>query len=274
MLKPGLRPIKPDRRDYSFIPTFGATTFDVKGLPKQFSLYDGRQIPDQNQPDMRFTPPLPPLHYGCTGESISMYSGIQDNNLYSPLFNYENTYPYVHTTGRDMRKVIQHAIDVGLMDDKGEVGNHRAEYFHVYGSSKIDDFDAARIALWINQAEKRSVMIGTWFYWNDTQNSGILPAPTFNTKEGTLHAYLVTGWKTIDGIPHLEAIPWLGHWFGDNGRCYISRPIYNALMAQPWTAAFTITKLKGRAPIPVGMRAHVDHIVYRLHQFIRNLFHV
>lgn len=274
-LQSGLRKILPDKRDYDFLPNFGATRFDTYELPKNFSVYDGRIIPHQMRQDDRFDPPIRPLPLGCTGETATFDAGIQDGKLYRPDFTYDNTDPKRSDQGRDMRTVLKHLIDTGLMDEKGVIGNKRVAYFNVYGSGKIDDFDAARIAIWINQDELRSVWVGSRWYWDDTNSNGIVKKATFKLSEGTLHAYLITGWRTIDREPYLEAIPWLGGGFGRGGICYISREIYNGLMTQPYTAAFTISKIKGGEPLlSLGMKAHFDHIVYALRNFIRDLFNV
>ncbi len=126
-----------------------------------------------------------------------------------------------------------------------------------------------RIALYINQGEKRGVWAGTYWYWNRAED-GILKLPSFKTSEGTLHCYLITGWKTIKGKLYLEAIPWIGENFGDKGKAYISEEIFNALMQQSFTGSYTITKLGEKAGVPIGITAILDHLTY----FIRELFHI
>lgn len=261
-MKSGLSRIEPDRRDYSLIHTFGAMAPDPKSLPSSFSIYDGRAIPNQEEPDTRFTPSLPPMPYGCTGETGAFESGIQDAVLYNPQDLYLNT-PPGNQGGRDIRKMLQTLIDRGPMKADGTFGPKRVAYFNCYGSFGIDDFDAVRIALWINQWEKRGVYIGTFWYWGD-QPMVPLPLPSFKMAEGTLHNYLCTGWNDDT----LEVIPWLGEGVGDKGKFYITRPIFNALMRQPWTGAFTITQVESKTPVPVGYQAVIDHLIY----FIHNLF--
>ena len=265
----GLSKIRPDRRDYHFIKTFGAAAPDPTTLPTTFSNYDGRAIPNQNFPDDRFTPPLPPMPMGCTGETGTFDAGIQDGTLYDPQDLYLNT-PPGDAGGRDIRKMLKVLIERGPRKADGTPGPHRTVYFNVYGSGKIDDFDAARIALWINQLEKRNVIVGTWWYgeFSFPNNEGVIELPSFNTRQAGLHCYLITGWKG----DKLEAIPWLGGGYGFGGRIYVSREIYNALMAQPWTAAFTISKIGATEPSTLGLKAQIDHIAYVLAQFVRNLW--
>lgn len=271
-MKSGLAKIQPDRRDYSLLKSahmFGALVPDPEGLPESFSIYGGQAIPNQNVSDTRFVPALRPLPYGCTGETAAFESGIQDGVLYDPADIYANTRPYAETTGRDMRDMLDTLRRRGPRGADGTFGPKRTAYFNCYGAGKIDDFDAARIALWINQSEKRGVYIGTFWYWG-TNPPTTLQTPSFDMNLGTLHCYIATGWITWGGKPYLEVIPWVGEGPGEKGRFYMSREIYNALMAQPYTGAFTITKTSSGTPVPVGYSAVIDHLIY----FIRNLFGV
>lgn len=265
----GLCKIAPHRKDYSLIHTFGA--FPVNGLPDQFSIYDGRIIPDQRYDDTRFEPPVRPLPMGCTGESQTFDAGIQDGAVYRPDDFYDHTPPGRDGEGRDMRASLDTAKSYGFRSDLAtEPTGKRVAYFNCYGSGKIDDTDAVRIALWINQHEKRSVSVGSWWYPEFMDTKSTMPVPSFRTSEGSLHNYIITGWRTRNGEVELEVIPWLGMFWGKKGLGYMPRPIFNALMAQPWTGAFTMTKMPGETPIPVGVQAYIDHLVY----FIRNLFNL
>ena len=272
-MQQGLNLIYPHKKDYSFIPSFGATAFDTSGLPANFSVYGGQLIPDQDSPDTRFVPPIPPLPMGCTGEATTFIGNIEDTNLYNPQSTYLQTPPGTLNTGRDVRDALQSTIDIGYQDAHGVVGYKRLAYFNVYGTNTISDYDAAKIAIWLNQNEKRAVSVGSWFYpeWVEkTSQDGILCTPSFNTQNATLHNWIITGWKTINGVEYLEMIPWIGMQWGNNGIGYVSREIFNALMAQPYTAMFTLTKETSNAPIPVGWQAITDHFVY----YFRNLLGV
>lgn len=263
-MQSGLPKISPDRHDFSIVHTFG-DTIDAKGLPDSFSVYDNRPIPNQNNLDDRFTPPLIPIPYGCTAESLTFDAGIQDGKLFNPVAFYLAIPPRVMGVGRDIRDALKTAINTGFQSPDGTTGAKRTAYFNCYGVGAIDDFDAARIGLWINQNEKRSVIVGTYWYWGEYPETYI-PVPSFDTSKASLHCYLITGWSG----DYLEIIPWLGEDSGNKGRFYLSREIYNKLMAQPWTGAFTITKTEGITPIPIGYQAIIDHLIY----FIRQLFHL
>lgn len=275
MLKNGLNKIAADRRDNSLLHTLHAygSAVDPKGLPDTFSIYDGRPIPNQDDVDTRFNPQLPPLPMGCTGETGAFESGLQDGALYDPLFLYLSTPPYDKSSGRDIRTMLGVLKkSTSLRKPDGTFGPARGDYFNCYGSGNIDDFDAARIGLWINQALKRGVYIGSWFYpqfvGDSVASSGTVGLPSFNTSEASLHNYVATGWKTINGVVYLECITWQGMKMGNNGIEYMTREIYNALMSQPYTGAFTIAKIGDGDAVAIGWQAVVDHLVY----FVLNLF--
>ncbi len=272
MIQSGLNKILPHRKDFSFLHSFGAIGYDIQTLPEDFTIYDGRPIPNQNAIDTRFTPGRRPIPYGCTGETQTFAAGLEDTDLYLPDDFYFATPPGTDGEGRDLRASLETTTSRGFMKVGGTIGNKRTAYFTCYGAGAIDDFDAARIAIYINQSEKRGVSVGSWWYEQEFGQpvNFILPTPSFNTQLGTLHNWLITGWKDINGEPYLEVISWQGTEYGNNGIVYMSRAIFNALMAQPYTGAYTITKVTSQTPIPIGMQAYVDHLV----AFIRQLFHL
>lgn len=262
-LQSGLTKIAPDQHDYSLLHSYGALTSDPKSLPTSFSIYDGRPIPNQNNFDDRFTPPLPPLPMGCTGEAGAFESGLQDGKLYNPKPLYEHT-PPGGNGGRDMREMLSTLINHGPQEADETFGPRRTAYFNCYGSGKISDFDAARFGLWINQNEKRGVYVGSYWYpeFENLDMSAALPIPSFNIRDASLHCHLATGWDTTYKGVYLEDLSWQGEGYGKGGIDYISPEIYNALMGQPWTGAFTITKTEGVSPLPIGAQAWIDHLIY------------
>lgn len=266
-MQAGLEKILPDRRDYSLLHTFGAVAPDPKGLPDKFSIYDGRTIPNQDKPDTRFTPTVRALPYGCTGESQTFLGGLEDAALYRPDDLYDHTPPYNDGQGRDMRKSLQTTIDRGYSPDLIYLpDNKRTAYFNCYGKGVIDDFDAARIAIWLFQAEKRAVTVGSWWYpeFAVPTQFGSVTTPSFDMRQATLHNWIITGWRGDE----LECLSWQGEDYGYKGKVYISRAIYNKLMQQPYTGAFTVTKNTSKTPVPIGMQAVIDHLVYFIFQLL------
>lgn len=265
----GVRKVKPDRRDYSFLHTYAGST---EGLPDTFSIYDGRPIPDQRTYDRRFNPPLRPGPMACTGETQTFIAGLEDGALYDPMDFYDATPPGVDGIGRDVRQSLKTAVERGFKRADGVRGFNRAAYFHVYGSGKIDDFDAMRIALWMHQNSKRGISLVTYFYQEMLPDQfGNIQLPTFNTKEATLHNYLITGWRKRNGVEELECIPWLGMESGDKGKMYIPRPIFNKLINQPYTGAFILINEDSTLPITLGWVALWNHLVAFIRQLYLNL---
>ncbi len=269
-MKSGLNLIYPNRKDYSLVHTFGGST---AGLPDNFSIYDGRIIPDQDADGLPFA---------CTAYATTFIAGLEDGTSY-PIKDFYLATPPGDNGGRDIRTALSVAKNRGFLLPDGTIGAKKGDYYNCYGTGKIDDFDASRIGCWINQQEKRGVTVGSWFYpefvVNFVQGSGggtthpaqngIVPTPSFNTTQASLHNWTVTGWKTINGILYLEAESWQGNFLQ-----YFSREIFNALMKQPYSGSFTLAKTPITGPVPVGLTAYYDHIVYVLVQFIRNLYHV
>lgn len=284
MIKSGLTPIQPDHRDFSLLhtfknhPVFGGVIADPSTLPDTFSIYSGQAIPNQNENDTRFPFLIPPLPDGCTGEAGAFESGLQDGAPYNPQDLYLNT-PPGGPGGRDIRDMLSTLINRGPRAADGSFGPKRVAYFNAYGAGKIDDFDAARIALWINQSERRGVYLGTFWYteFEAPNLDGSLPTPaSFATSDFTTrHCHLATGWRPDGhGDYEIQDISWQGMDYANAGIDYIPRTLYNKLMAQPSSGAFTITKILGAQPIPIGMQAYYDHVIYSLTQFIRNIFGV
>lgn len=270
MIRNGLIKIGPHRKDYSLLHTLGALAPDPKGLPSDFSIYDGRDIPDQNELDERFDPPVRPLPEACTAEAQTFSAGLADKQTYLPDDFYFATPPGTDGEGRDLRVALQTAIDYGFRARGSSIEtNRRLAYFNCYGKGPVDDYDAVKIALWISQSEKRAVSVGSWWYWG-YPTSSILGTPSFDMSRATLHNWIVTGWVTLNGVEYLECIPWVGMKYGDGGRFYMRREVFNACMAQPWTGAFTMTKVPTSAPVPIGWQAVIDHLVY----YIRSLFNI
>lgn len=271
-MRPGLCKISPHRKDYSLLHTFGAVLPDPQGLPSSFSIYDGRKIPHQGLLDDRFTPALRPIPVGCTAEMCTFNAGLEDDSLYDPVDFYFAVPPGKDGEGRHMRVALNTASTRGFLLPDRSIGAKRAPYFNCYGAGPIDDFDAAKIALWLNQYQKVGVSAGVWWYYEfGSPEKGSLPIPSFDTTRATLHAVLITGWRTLeDGTEELEILSWQGMDYGNAGRVYMSRTIYNAIMQQPWTGAFTQRALDGRTPTNIGVQAYIDHFVY----WFRSTFNV
>jgi len=266
----GLKPHTYSHRDYDFLKTkkLGA----VLSFPENYSVDANLWMPNQNLGSDLFTPPVPPMPYGCTNYSQCDLAADQDGQLYDPSYLESITHAN-ENRGAQLRDSMQAVVDHGLKNQKGEIvtGNHPA-YFNVRPSRQIDFFDAVRLAMLSASNEKRGVSVGSpwWLHWGRTGSDGIVPLPDFNLDFATWHNWNVKGWKTINGEPYLVGKPWAGSSFGDGGFVYISRSFFNATMSVRGSVAFTLDKL-----MPGESVATVDwDIVAIIVNYVRRLFNV
>lgn len=259
----GVDPTSLDKRDFSFLRTFGAS--QTVELPKTFDLDSGLYpMPNQNIPNDFFG--IPALPYGCTEYTGNELCTDEDKTPYNPYF----TESKIHASQRggiDMRTPLQSLCDDGALPkgyavdflaDNEAKKHKRSAYFRV-GQSP-DYFDGFRKAMFSNN---RSISIGTpWFgEWSSTgwgsnrlEHSGFMPVPDIkNISSLSWHCYKICGWIEKDGVPYLKCKPWLGDFFGDKGWIYLSREVLNAVMTILGTAAFTLAKVDPEEIKTVGM---------------------
>jgi hypothetical protein len=233
-MKSGLQKIKSDHRDYSFHKTFGSFVSPAS-LPPDLNVDAGLWCPNQNLPQS-FTgiPDIPALPFGCTDYTQTDLCIDEDGKLLDPML-LENVTHANANNGADIRVSLKTAISVF----------QRTAYFNVQAQAPLDWFDAIRVAMWVSQAEKRSVSIGIpWFgEFENLLSGGIMPIPVFDLKNATWHNAKIAGWKTIGGSPYLIVKSWQGPEYGDNGYCYMSRELCNALLNINGTGAFTLSKV-------------------------------
>jgi hypothetical protein len=256
-MKSGLAKIKRDHRDYSFHKTFGAFV-NASSLPADFSVDAGLWMPNQNLPQaFSGIPSIPAWPTGCTVYCQTDLCIDEDGKLLDPNLLEDVTHANANGGG-DIRVALKAAINVF----------QRTAYFNIQAKAPLDWFDAIRVAMWVSQAEKRSVSIGIpWFAeFENLLASYIMPIPVFDTKRATWHNAKIAGWKTIGGAPYLIVKSWQGPEYGDKGYCYMPRELCNALLNISGTGAFTLSKV---AP---GQIQTIDlSTIATLVSFIRNL---
>lgn len=263
MIKHGTRPIPLDKRDLSYVRTFGSAS--LIDFPDEYSSDAGLTIPDQ-------IAEMAP--YECTGYTTTDLLTDETGIIYSPDYTYAKTCEvsnvYTDPQGADIRKALKSAAVFGCLPktlapfsaaEKGEefvcqyknwptdLDNEASAhtivpYFNVDRVSGFDWFDSIRSALWLSKAEKRSVSVGTpWFNeWLYPQNGIISTIMTGDPEELSWHNWKICGWKMIDGIPYLVGKPWLGKNYGSGGFAYFPRQVVNAFMGIIGTGAFTIRR--------------------------------
>ncbi len=258
MIKSGLQPILKDARDFDYHKTYGSALQPT--LPDTYSVSQG-WFPNQEIADNSFTPPVPPLPYGCTEWTPCVVCGDEDQRRYNPEY-LENLIHANASGGGQIRTALGAIVKNGLQADDGTISKNHQGYFNVNPQGNIDWFDAVRLALYSTYNEKRAVIIGSYFYasW---ETNGILPAPSGNK---SLHCWSVEGWTTVNSQPYLQCNFLIGI---DYNSCLMSRPIFNQIMSEPYCAAFTIEK-----DIP-GVVQTVDmSIIDRLINYVRSLWNL
>lgn len=239
----GLKPLKPDRRDYDFLKTKKLAGVP-QTLPSEYDVDAKLWIPDQNiGTENLFQKPVPPMPYGCTNYTQADLCSDEDKTLYDPSWLEEWTHAN-QNGGTDLRTSLNAVVKHGLRKQDGTIVDIHNAYYNIRPSKYIDAFDAARLAMLSVSIERRGVSVGTpWFATFFPKRDGIIEQPdSYNAAGVGWHNYAVKGWKTINGVPYLKIKPWCGITYGDNGFGYMSRELFNSLIAIPGTAMFTIDK--------------------------------
>jgi hypothetical protein len=228
MIHHGLKPVRPDHRDFSHSRTFGSIT----QFPDEFDTDAGMTNPDQNADG---------LPYGCTGYTQAELCTDEDKLVYKPKYTYEKTClmeGHDDTEGCDIRTSLKSLLVYGAQEttetsDMEAFQHRRGAYYAVEPVG--DYFDGIRSAL----MKSGSVSVGTPWYWNFT-SQGIVTAPSsYENDPYSWHNWKVCGWKTINGQPYLKAKPWIGEyrWF--------PRDVINHLLSQTYTGAFVVDRFQG-----------------------------
>lgn len=258
----GTRPTQPHRKDFDFLASKKLAGAVPSFLP-EYNVDAGLWQPNQNAGCDLFTPPTPPMPFGCTNYTGCDLCADQDGRLYDPMILEAVTHAN-ENRGAEMRVALKAVTQT--------IPGHPA-YFRVSPAGKIDAFDAVRLAMLSTSTEKRGVAIGSpfWLQWGAVKKNGVLPMPDFDLKNASWHAWAVKGWKIINGEPYLVCKMWQGREYGDNGFVYVSRPVFNATMAVWGAVAFTIDKLLPDEELQtLGISAYVREIV----AYVRFLFNI
>lgn len=213
----------------------------------------------------------------CTGYAQTDLATDEDGVIYSPDYTFAQTLRLTNSPpesqGADLRASLKSTIAYGLLPkaeapfsakEKGQTfvadwqrwlayvdraqKNAKPAFFTITGP--YDAFDNIRSALWLNQASKQGISIGTPWYpeWSATGSDGIAPLSDFSRDPNSLpwHNWAVKGFTTIKGVPYFIGKSWAGPKFGDKGFTYFSRENINGVLAVRGTGAFTIAKTGNR----------------------------
>lgn len=233
-MQQGVLKNKVDHRDWSLHKSFKRVAGAVP-FPPVYNTDSGLTMPNQDLENDQFSPPVPPLIYGCTSYDVSEIAIDLGNPpaLVSPLL-IENVTQSNAKRGYDLRQAMLVGVKLGLFTG----------IFNVEAIGQ-DMFDAVRDAMISGGTEHRSVAVASeWLPPFETiDTTGILPqAPNFGDPNLTWHAWKICGWTTIGDQVYLVGKSWQGPNYGAKGFCYFSRPLFNNLVAINGSAAFTATK--------------------------------
>lgn len=251
-IRNGSRPTRINHKDYDFFKnhTFGSvspTTFQ-----DEYFADAGLTMPNQDVVDTEFTPPTPPLPFGCTDFGSSDLVTDLTGKIHNPNDVEAITHANANS-GCDIRVSLDACSQPTLLNPN-RLGWFR-QYFNIRTSGTVDYFDSFRVAqiTGINVNEKRSITWGTpWFpSWENAARSGqlIMPMPTLAELQSVSsmpwHNSVLDGWSNrVPVAPGRELYrnkSWQGNQIGDRGFLYFPREVINTVMSISGTVAFTAT---------------------------------
>lgn len=227
-MKHGLKPLKQNKKRYSFHRNFGGVA--VQDLPQEFSVDLGLTMPDQNADGLYEACTAYAQLELCTDQDGKVYDSYRD--LYQKTLDLEGS---LFGSPCDMEDSLKMVVTY----------YGRGAYYQVE-SSKMDWFDSIRSVMYTNLTVNKwkcAVSIGTpWFgEFENINSTGIVPNIfTGNPSSVSWHNWAIKGWKVINGTPYLLAKTWQGKNYGDGGWAYFSRETINTVMKIRGTGAFTV----------------------------------
>lgn len=236
-------------------------------------------MPDQNEENDFFTPPVPALVDGCTDYTQSELSTDLSNGgtVRNPI-DLDNVTHANALGGFDIRRSFLAAVGIGFF----------SAFFNIKAYAPLDYFDTFRFAQLSGAIEKRSISWGTpWFpSWENACNpninpSAIMPMPTADEMATAMkeagsfgsyhkikhkvmrllgstvpfigwHNHKLDGWTTPTGVPLYRDKSLQGNTIGVKGFIFFTREVINTVMTIPGTVAFTGTLMGISNPVPVS----------------------
>lgn len=264
-MKHGTRPCRIDHRDYSFHASFGST--GTPTFKDEYFADAGLTMPDQEQINTQYNPPIPPLPYGCTDYTTADITIDLNKRLYNPL-DLENVTHANALGGYDIRDALNAARGLGWFK----------AFYNVKMTGFLDYFDSFRLAQvkGLDQGESRSITWGTpWFpSWESAIRAGksIMPMPTTdelnNTKGLPWHDSKLDGWTTRNGIVVYRDKSLQGNQIGEGGFIFFPREVINMVAGLNGIEAFTPSNIPTN-PVTISVTT-LQWIV----SFLRNLLHI
>lgn len=227
-------------------------TFGNAPSTGDFNLDSGlRAQPNQNVSDPIFqTFPQPE---GCGGEGIASVMGDLERKLFNPWFSYdEMCQAEGQTTNNpvDLTFIVNEPVTSGVQDMNGVI-TKSPQWYEV---KKLNGSLFQGIVSAMSIGKSSVAFASTWYQSFDFPTNGIVPSPA-GLSSG--HFWKFCGVKTINGASYLIAAPWLGPDWGEDGFCYFSQSIVDALDGQ----AFTPNQSGNTEAIPVSRETLLKSLI-------------
>ncbi len=256
MIHHGARPTRISHKDYCFFKNhvYGAVK---PPIPNEYSADAGLLKPNQEAQDNEFSPPTPPMPYGCTNFA---QAGLT-TDLTKQIHNPNNLEAVTHANakgGIDIRVSLDACTPPTTL--KPNRLNWIGQYFNIRAQGIFDWVESFQLAqvTGISVGECRSITWGVpWFpSWEQAAYAGqIMPMPTDTelqaARNGQLpwHNACLSGWKSING----RLVYVCSSWQGDIDPLYFPREVINMVMTIPGTVAYTATNSVITKPLTVDV---------------------
>lgn len=248
----GTQPCRIKHTDYDFLSNHLLGSAGTPVFDNEFFADAGLTMPNQDIEDTEFTPPTPPMPFGCTDFAQSDISTDLTGTIHNPN-DLEAVTHANKNNGCDIRVSLDAARGLGWFK----------QYFNIRSNSTVDWFDAFRLAhlTGVANSEKRSITwVTPWFpSWESAIQQGkkVMPQPTLgemkNASSYSWHNSKFDGWTTVDGILVERNKSWQGPSIGNKGFVYFDRATINMVMTIPGTVAFTPSNTPVTNPVTVSL---------------------
>lgn len=261
-MKRGARPTRIKHTDYDFLKShrFGSITAADAQFPDEFLADAGRTMPNQETQDADFTPPTPPMPFGCTNFTNAELKTDLTGVIHSPA-DVESVTHANALGGYDIRLSLDACTMATLLHPNRL--SWFSQYFNIRASGALDFFDSFRLTqiAGVSVGEKRSISWGTpWFpSWEQACLTGqmVMPMPTLqelqNVSSTGWHDSKFDGWKIINNVAMYRDKSWQGNKIGDQGFIYFPREVINRVMMISGTVAFTATNKPVNSPLTINV---------------------
>lgn len=252
----GTRPTRLKHTDFDFLKSHKFGIAVKPQIPNELFCDAGLLMQNQEARDDEFTPPVPPLPFGCTDYATADIATDLTKMVRNPL---------------DLEAVTnanaQGGIDIRVAMDAGRRLNWFKQYFNIRASGMLDWFESFQVAqvTGVAAGEARAISFGTpWFdSWQKAafQGQAIMPMPTKEELDAIhadnnafpWHNSVLDGFTSKNGVLLYRDKSWQGNQVGDRGFLYFPREVINMVMTIPGTVAYVPSNTPVANPLPVDL---------------------